>query len=1307
MTNLSNLTLLKNRITGLDMLVKSYQWHGIILIPLFVIYLILDYSLTLNTTIFYKGIIIYSASFLSILLLISKITLFRNKFHLAHYLFLSGIMIISFVCYSEHPGNKEGANLLLAATLIGVVIINPKITFWFYIISFSTFLGIALYGNIFYPELTLIYLIAAIVVTGSNYWRNSYHNNINEERQTYQRIFETTQNQNYVLSEHLEILDLNKKAEHYFLKNNVQIKSGLKFHEVFVAETDNCMLAFETAFSECRRLGYSKFAANCSIVNKENFIPKEFTLRQGEFFGQKVYIVGVETIQKQRDYERQLIENKNSITKVLENISSFVFNISFDENERFKHKVNYVSPKVEEVYGYSVDEYIALVKAERISKDRHPEDLRHINKNFEDLLKKGGDGKWRFRMKINKNWRWIEEKIFIEKDPNSTMVSLLGIVKDVTEEIEAQTRLVESEQRYRQLFESNLAGVYKTNLNGDILDCNMAFAKILGYDNSSEIQHLNISNIYFEEKDRKEYLKLLMANRSLSNYTSTVKRKDGRRLILNNNVAILQNEEGLFENIVGSIADVTDLHETSLALKHSEEKYRLLFEESNNAILIFVLDEEENVVVDVNSQAEILFGATEGELIGKKVEEISANSVEANASLSNISRSLKEGKKIDTEWQFKRKDQSDFYAEVSFVSIMLDEERVAQVVIKDISERKKHDQEILESRLSFKNVVDQSPDSVMIFTENRLAYLNPNGEHLYMNVLESKGKSLFEIFPAQTHLLLKDLIKEANNDISSYTEIDLGSDNELKKYSINVVRSIYNRQKAHIILLHDISLQIEYNQQMLRAESAEETNKSLQEEIDKHKATQESLIQSTSRFTALLESTSNLFICSLNDNYEIVGTNKNFQRMMKDRLGVDVVLGSDFLSMFPIEPHAQTYVLGKFKEVLQGKNHQIVTHFPTNNGEIWLETFMNPIKIAGKPINEMSFIAHDITDQIENKKKIIESEENNRAVLQAIPDVLFKINDSGIFTDFRASSIYNEEAFYRFTTDREVIGKRVKDLFIDKIVAQKILQNVTNCLETGSLITHNFSVTHESDGLTEKVHYENRYSNLNNTEVVVISRNVTDTVEYEEKLIDSVKEKEILLKEVHHRVKNNLQVINSILNLQSSYIKDEETLQIIIESQNRIRSMSYIHESLYQTKDFSSIRFNDYITNLVQNLVHSYEVKSDDTKLTLNVDDIDLALDQAIPCGLILNELITNSLKYAYPIGVGGEITISVIERDGKVHVSVKDQGVGLPKGFKISETDSLGLSLVDTLIDQLDGELILKTESGTEFLIIFEKQEF
>jgi two-component sensor histidine kinase len=217
---------------------------------------------------------------------------------------------------------------------------------------------------------------------------------------------------------------------------------------------------------------------------------------------------------------------------------------------------------------------------------------------------------------------------------------------------------------------------------------------------------------------------------------------------------------------------------------------------------------------------------------------------------------------------------------------------------------------------------------------------------------------------------------------------------------------------------------------------------------------------------------------------------------------------------------------------------------------------------------------------------------------------------------------------------------------------------------------------------------------------------VTDTVEYEKKLIESVKEKEVLLKEVHHRVKNNLQVINSILNLQSSYVKDEETLQIIIESQNRIRSMSFIHESLYQTKDFTHISFDNYITTLIKNLVQSYEVRANQIELDLVIEKVDLALDQAIPCGLILNELITNALKYAYPDGEKGVISIKVNSKGSDIQMSVKDYGVGLPKGLNIAESDSLGLSLVDTLVSQLEGECTVKTDNGTEFLIIFAKQD-
>ena len=211
--------------------------------------------------------------------------------------------------------------------------------------------------------------------------------------------------------------------------------------------------------------------------------------------------------------------------------------------------------------------------------------------------------------------------------------------------------------------------------------------------------------------------------------------------------------------------------------------------------------------------------------------------------------------------------------------------------------------------------------------------------------------------------------------------------------------------------------------------------------------------------------------------------------------------------------------------------------------------------------------------------------------------------------------------------------------------------------------------------------------------------------ENEKKLIDSIREKEILLKEVHHRVKNNLQIINSILNLQSSYVTDEKTLEIINESQNRIRSMAYIHESLYQTNNFSSINFKDYIENLITNLIYSYQI-GENINVVKKIGEIELLLDQAIPCGLILNEIITNSLKYAYPNQGKGNIIIEISEKNKKIEIVVEDFGIGLPSNFDIETSESLGLSLVHTLVDQIDGELIVKSDGGTKFLIIFEMLE-
>ena len=194
----------------------------------------------------------------------------------------------------------------------------------------------------------------------------------------------------------------------------------------------------------------------------------------------------------------------------------------------------------------------------------------------------------------------------------------------------------------------------------------------------------------------------------------------------------------------------------------------------------------------------------------------------------------------------------------------------------------------------------------------------------------------------------------------------------------------------------------------------------------------------------------------------------------------------------------------------------------------------------------------------------------------------------------------------------------------------------------------------------------------------------------------------MLLKEIHHRVKNNLQVISSILNLQSSFVKDENTLGILQESRNRIRSMAIIHENLYRTEDFSSINFADYLQNLTVNLIATYRIH-DQVILNSDLDNIDLILDQAIPCGLLVNELITNSLKYAWRSGEKGTITMELKEEKGFVQLFIGDNGVGLPAKFEDMNSDTLGLQLVVTLVEQLDGELAVDSDNGTKYLIKFE----
>jgi two-component sensor histidine kinase len=213
-----------------------------------------------------------------------------------------------------------------------------------------------------------------------------------------------------------------------------------------------------------------------------------------------------------------------------------------------------------------------------------------------------------------------------------------------------------------------------------------------------------------------------------------------------------------------------------------------------------------------------------------------------------------------------------------------------------------------------------------------------------------------------------------------------------------------------------------------------------------------------------------------------------------------------------------------------------------------------------------------------------------------------------------------------------------------------------------------------------------------------------ELIKTNEQLKASLKEKDVLLREVHHRVKNNLQVIYGLLETQSNQIKDKQTLDLYRGLQNMILSMALVHKTLYKSKELSRVDFKDYISNLVHILYKSFGVSVDRVVLNLHIDDVSLEITTAIYCGLMINELVSNSLKYAFPDDRKGEITISFKPRDkGEFELIIKDNGIGVPEDFDFKKADTCGLSMVRFFIDSmLEGKLEIKRDKGTQCIITF-----
>jgi PAS domain S-box-containing protein len=361
---------------------------------------------------------------------------------------------------------------------------------------------------------------------------------------------------------------------------------------------------------------------------------------------------------------------------------------------------------------------------------------------------------------------------------------------------------------------------------------------------------------------------------------------------------------------------------------------------------------------------------------------------------------------------------------------------------------------------------------------------------------------------------------------------------------------------------------------------------------------------------------------------------------------------------------------------------------------------ISPIKDGAGTITGASTIARDITGRKEADKERESLLERDRAAQEQVRNILESISDGFYALDrqWRYTYVNQRAARLARRPREELIGSNIWETF-PHAVGQK---------DYGEL----------QRAAAEQVpaHFENYYAPFDlwyETEAYpspnglsVFVRDVTERKRAEEQLRASLREKEVLLKEIHHRVKNNLQVISSLLSLKAGTIKDRETLQIFKECQSRVRSMALLHEKLYQSGDLASIDFSAYVRELAATLFGSYGVEPGNISLEVCAPGILLGIDSAVPCGLIVNELVSNCLKHAFPGGRPGEIRIELVRRDdnnlNKLVLRVSDNGVGLPEDIDFENLGSLGLRIVRTLTEQLNGALEFDNSGGTQFTISF-----
>ncbi len=390
-----------------------------------------------------------------------------------------------------------------------------------------------------------------------------------------------------------------------------------------------------------------------------------------------------------------------------------------------------------------------------------------------------------------------------------------------------------------------------------------------------------------------------------------------------------------------------------------------------------------------------------------------------------------------------------------------------------------------------------------------------------------------------------------------------------------------------------------------------------------------------------------------------------------------------------------------FEESLEGDSKEYEITGITRSGERREVRITNFPIIVENEIMGVFGIAEDITEQNKAKRRLKESEERWKRLVRENPQPIQITQDAEIiFINQAGAELYGAESpdtligksVYNFSDDEKVdkIKKRKKQLESGNPV-EEVFEHKINGLdgEERYVEIHSIPTTYKDKPTIQSVLYD-----------------ITEQKQKEREMTKSLDQKEMLLREIHHRVKNNLAVISGLLELQAMNTNDDSVVNTLRDSQLRVQTIAMIHEKLYQTEALADIGFDRYLKELVQAISSTYSSEDSPVDIIYNIDSCSLNLDQAIPCSLIVNEIIVNCYKHAFSSSKKGQIELGLEYDNAELQIEISDNGDGLPEDFDIREQQSLGLTLIQTLADQLDGEIVfLSDDNGTTFRLAFEPE--